>query len=289
MGTLGRTAEGVPPAISRRRLPRGGRGGRGAPNGAWACSSDSWSRVCRRRRSERGPLQRRPEDQLPGATHPTCLLLGVSLAQFYKWVRRQEPGPHTPSEQRRAEVDVAVETAFETAPCLHGSPRLHLDLREAGWVVSEKTVPVKERTRCVAKAWPGRQIKRRHGLTRRDITALKFPDLLCGDFTATRPNTRWAGDMTEIPPGAGTLNLATVIDLYSRRLLGAATGLGPDAELACQAVTMAVATRDPRRRRPGPASSSTPTSARPTPRTTSPTVPNVRHPPVHGAGGVVLR
>lgn len=37
--------------------------------------------------------------------------------------------------------------------------------------------------------------------------------------------------------------LATVIDLYSRRLLGAATGLHPDAELACEAIRMAVAAR----------------------------------------------
>jgi putative transposase len=45
--------------------------------------------------------------------------------------------------------------------------------------------------------------------------------------------------MTEIPTAAGKLYLATVIDLYSRRLLGAATGLHPDAELACEAIKMA--------------------------------------------------
>jgi len=81
----------------------------------------------------------------------------------------------------------------------------------------------------------------------RDKTAPKFPDLVRRDFTATAPNTRWVGDMTEIPTGRdgrGTkLYLATVIDLYSRRLLGAATGLHPDAELAGAAITMAVAAR----------------------------------------------
>ena len=49
--------------------------------------------------------------------------------------------------------------------------------------------------------------------------------------------------MTEIPTDSGKLYLATVIDLYSRRLLGAATGLHPDADLACQAIKMAVAAR----------------------------------------------
>src|SRR5690349_2686010 len=37
--------------------------------------------------------------------------------------------------------------------------------------------------------------------------------------------------------------MATVIDLYSRRLLGAAMGLHPDADLACAAMKMAVAAR----------------------------------------------
>lgn len=37
--------------------------------------------------------------------------------------------------------------------------------------------------------------------------------------------------------------LATVIDLFSRRLLGAATGLSPNAELAGHALKMAVASR----------------------------------------------
>jgi transposase InsO family protein len=68
-----------------------------------------------------------------------------------------------------------------------------------------------------------RRIRRRNGLTRQDKTAPKFPDLLRRDFTADRPNAKWVGDMTEIPTTAGKLYLATVIDLYSRRLLGAAS------------------------------------------------------------------
>nr|WP_249155142.1 DDE-type integrase/transposase/recombinase [Gordonia polyisoprenivorans] len=46
--------------------------------------------------------------------------------------------------------------------------------------------------------------------------------MLGRDFTAQCPDQRWVGDITEIPTAAGKLYLATVIDLYSRRLLGAA-------------------------------------------------------------------
>jgi putative transposase len=169
----------------------------------------------------------------------SCALLGVSISWFYKWISRTP----TPTEQRRTELDTAVADAFKKARGLHGSPRLHADLREAGWPVSEKTVADSMRRQGLV----ARRIRRRNGLTRQDKTAPKFSDLLKRDFTADRPNARWVGDMTEIPTGPDgrgpKLYLATVIDLYSRRLLGAATGLRPNAQLAYDAITMAVAAR----------------------------------------------
>jgi hypothetical protein len=41
----------------------------------------------------------------------TCLLLGVSLAWFYKWLDR----PPTSRQQRRADVDAAVAAMFDDA------------------------------------------------------------------------------------------------------------------------------------------------------------------------------
>jgi putative transposase len=170
-----------------------------------------------------------------------CAVLGVSAAWFYKWITRATSGgPHTDTDRRRAQVDTAVATAFTAARGLHGSPRLVADLRDQGWQVSEKTVADSMRRQGLV----ARRIRRRQGLTRQDRTAPKFPDLLKRDFTATAPNTKWVGDMTEIPTASGTkLYLATVIDLYSRRLLGAATSRRPDAALACAAIEMAVAAR----------------------------------------------
>jgi len=177
-----------------------------------------------------------------------CALLGVSVAWFYKWLGRATgtsatSGLHTTRDRRRDTIDRAVRAAFGEARGLHGSPRLHADLRADGWEVSEKTVADSMRRQGLV----ARRIRRRNGLTRQDKTAPKFPDLLRRDFTADRPNARWVGDMTEIPTGPDgrgpKLYLATVIDLYSRRLLGAATGLHPDAELACAAINMAVAAR----------------------------------------------
>ncbi len=166
-----------------------------------------------------------------------CRALGVSESWFYKWHQRQrQPAP---SEQRRAVLDAAVAQAFADARGLHGSPRILVDLREAGWVVSEKTVAASmSRQGLVA-----RPKKRRKNLTRPDKRAVPFPDLVQRDFTAPAPNVKWVGDMTEIPTDEGKLYLATVIDLFSRRLLGYATSTHPDAELAGETIKMAVAAR----------------------------------------------
>ena len=59
---------------------------------------------------------------------------------------------------------------------MHGSPRLHADLRDAGWTVSEKTVADSMRRQGLI----ARKIRRRHGLTRQDKTA---------------PNQWWVADI----------------------------------------------------------------------------------------------
>jgi transposase InsO family protein len=166
-----------------------------------------------------------------------CRALGVSESWFYKWQHRSRVP--SPVQQRRAELDAAVAEAFEAARWLHGSPRILIDLRAAGWVVSEKTV-AKSMARQGLVARPK---KRRKNLTRPDKRAVPFLDLVKRDFTAPAPNVKWVGDMTEIPTDEGKLYLSTAIDLFSRRLLGYATSAHPDAELAGQTIKMAVTAR----------------------------------------------
>jgi transposase InsO family protein len=173
--------------------------------------------------------------QVPHAV--ACRALAVSGSWFCKWHHRQHRP--APSEQRRAGLDAAVVEAFEAAHGLHGSPRVLVDLRAAGWVVSEKSV-AKSMARQGLVARPK---KRRKNLTRPDKRAVPFPDLVKRDFTAPAPNVKWVGDMTEIPTDEGKFYLSTAIDLFSRRLLGYATSAHPDAELAGETVKMAVKAR----------------------------------------------
>ncbi|MGH8276029.1 MAG: IS3 family transposase, partial [Steroidobacteraceae bacterium] len=69
----------------------------------------------------------------------SCRALDVSESWFYKWRDR----PPTPRQSRRDALDAEVRAIFEDSggtPRTYGSPRVHAELVEAGWKVSEKTV-----------------------------------------------------------------------------------------------------------------------------------------------------
>ena len=69
------------------------------------------------------------------------------------------------------------------------------------------------------------------------------PNLLAQDFSANRPDEKWAGDITGLRTTQGWLYLAVVLDLYTRKVIGWATSTRIDAELACTALRGALARR----------------------------------------------
>jgi putative transposase len=66
------------------------------------------------------------------------------------------------------------------------------------------------------------------------------PNLLQQDFTAQAPYEKWVGDITYIPTGEGWLYLATVIDLFSRRVIGWALSERMTKQLVINAMNMAI-------------------------------------------------
>jgi transposase InsO family protein len=80
-----------------------------------------------------------------------------------------------------------------------------------------------------------------------DPAAAARADLVRRDFSvnAAAVNTRWCGDITSISTWEGWLYLATVIDTASRRVVGFALAAHLRTELVADALTNAVAARDP--------------------------------------------
>jgi transposase InsO family protein len=72
-----------------------------------------------------------------------------------------------------------------------------------------------------------------------------FPDLLKQNFQAERINRAWVSDFTYISTDEGWLYLCTVLDLYSRRIVGWAVSDTIDRHLAIAALENAVENRKP--------------------------------------------
>jgi putative transposase len=89
------------------------------------------------------------------------------------------------------------------------------------------------------------QISRRK--TDSDHTFNIAPNLLDRDFTADRPNRKWAGDISYIWTREGWLYLAVILDLHSRRVIGWAVSNRMKRDLAIRALKMAIALRSPPR------------------------------------------
>src|SRR5207245_1380840 len=142
----------------------------------------------------------------------------------------------------REALDARVTEIFEDSggtPRTYGSPRIYDQLKEEGWAVAERSV-ADSMARQGLVARPKRRFR---SLTRPDKAAQPLPDLIKRDFSATRPDEKWCGDLTEIPTDEGKLYLASVLDLAARRIPGFAMGEHHDAELAAGALKMAAAVR----------------------------------------------
>ncbi|HDQ0308590.1 IS3-like element ISEc16 family transposase [Escherichia coli] len=165
-----------------------------------------------------------------------CRVLRVARSGWYVWLRRR----HQMSlrQQFRLTCDAAVHKAFFEAKQRYGDPRLADELPE----FNIKTIAASLRRQGL-RAKASRKFSpvsyRAHGLP-------VLENLLEQDFSASGPNQKWAGDITYLRTDEGWLYLAVVIDLWSRAVIGWSMSPRMTAQLACDALQMALW----RRRRP---------------------------------------
>lgn len=166
-----------------------------------------------------------------------CRWLGVSTSGYYDWLARKNA--ISAQQRRRAVIDEAVRIAFESRRHRYGSPRLAIDLNESGFAIAENTVAASmRRLGLVAKA--GRKFK---ATTNSAHTLPIAPNLLEQDFSCSAINQKWCGDITYLWTDEGWMYLATVIDLFSRRVIGWSLNHRMTKQLVCNAMDMAIEAR----------------------------------------------
>jgi putative transposase len=166
-----------------------------------------------------------------------CQLLSVSRSGYYAWQRR----PKSQREQDDRTLLEAIKRIHTASGGVYGAPRIHVELREEGYRCGRHRV-----ARLMRQAGLCGCPKRRFKVTtQRDPSHAVADNLLQQDFSASRPNERWAADITYISTQQGWLFLAIVMDLYSRRIVGWSMDRWNSRHLAINALNMAVEQRQP--------------------------------------------
>jgi transposase InsO family protein len=167
-----------------------------------------------------------------------CQVLEVQRSGYYAWKVR----PVSARSQANAELLAKVRQAFLHSRCTYGSLRIHHYWLRQGYHFSRHRIA---RLMKSAHLIPVRVTKWHPGTTQQHPGDRIAPNLLNQDFQAARPNQKWVGDVTYIDTAEGWLYLATILDLYSRRVVGWAMSEKNDTHLVQKAWSMALINRRP--------------------------------------------
>ena len=139
-------------------------------------------------------------------------LLGVSRSGFYAWMKR---GP-SKRQARNEDLAAKITRSHADSDGVYGAPRVLVDLRESGEVVSRKTV-----ARIMADLGLQGVFPKRFKVTTLRDNADTYPeDLALRAWDKGEVNKLWIGDITYLRTWEGWLYLAVVMDAHSRRVIG---------------------------------------------------------------------
>lgn len=165
-----------------------------------------------------------------------CRVLGVSRSGYYAWKKR---GPSLRT-QRDAQLVVLIKEFFERSRGNYGSPRICSDFDDEGISVGHNRIArLMRENGIVAKS------RRKWVATTDSKHSFSIsPNLLNREFKTDAPNKVWVGDITYVRVYGKWTYLATVIDLFSRKIVGWAYDDHMKSSLVVEALKMAIFQRD---------------------------------------------
>jgi len=164
-----------------------------------------------------------------------CAWSGVSTSGFYHWLAR----PQSATAARRQALSARVKHFFTESDGTYGYRRIHADRADEGTECSPELVRQIMRDEQLISCQPR---PFRVTTDADEHAAADMPDLVERDFTADRPGVKFVGDITYIHTWAGFVYLATVIDCYSKKVVGWSIADHMRTELVEDALKNAAAT-----------------------------------------------
>jgi len=159
--------------------------------------------------------------------------MGISRATYY-----YQPRDKKDKEGRDRDLAKHIRDICYKYP-YYGYRRVTAALRRAGIAVNHKKVAKMMREMRI-------QVKKRKKFTRTTNSSHNlrvYPNLI-KNLAIKRINQVWCSDITYIGLASGFVYLAAIIDAFSRKIVGYAIGRSLAAELALEALRMAIISRD---------------------------------------------
>lgn len=167
-----------------------------------------------------------------------CRVLGVSVRGYYAWRARQP----SRREQANAVLLWEIRAVHSHSRHTYGSPRVHAALVQRGTTGNHKRVERLMRLDGLR----GREHRPRPPTTTQSTHDYPLAaNLLNRDFSATAPSQQWLADIRYIDTQQGFLYLASLEDVFSRRIVGWAMADNLDTSLVERALHRALTQRQP--------------------------------------------
>ena len=167
-----------------------------------------------------------------------CKILKLDISSYYHWIRNG-----CVIKRVNDKLNELIRTIFVQSRCKYGTRRLKIKLQRLhGLIVSKRRIGnIMKDLNLIAN----KKKKYKVNTTDSNHNLPIAPNILNRDFSASAPDEKYVGDITYIDTNDGWLYLATVIDLYSRKIVGWSMDDSMKTTLVNDALIMALKNRHP--------------------------------------------
>lgn len=163
-----------------------------------------------------------------------CQILEISRASYYKWLHRKDKDP----DPEEAWLIGQIQEIAQKNHRLFGCRKMAMALSR----ISGCTVGAKKVYRLMARNNLLSVYREKKHTWTRSTPQFSAENILNREFECSRPNEKWATDITEIKiPGSGQkLYLSTILDLYDRSVVAWNISTKNDSALVDQTLDRAL-------------------------------------------------
>jgi len=166
-----------------------------------------------------------------------CQVLGVTKSGYYDWRKR----PKSEQKKKKEALTKEVKRVFIESKKRYGSPKITKILNQEGIHTTEKNVSRIMRENNMRS----KVVKKYKATTNSKHQLPVFPNLLDQNFNVKHPGEVWVSDITYVWTNEGWLYLASVMDLFSRRIIGWQMSHRMTKELVLTALERAIRKQPP--------------------------------------------